>query len=158
MRIGVQLLRGRKEELLPNTSVSEVHAYPLRPPSFEEPLFPTADSKREIAEHLLKAPWLTRASQLEGRIGEAVHAREEPVKLRDRRGRVELVRTRSGKRCRWKRSVVVRVLDRWREICNWWDEERYTDRLIFRVLLTGGAVVDLARERTGEWLLVGVVD
>lgn len=158
MRIGVQLLRGRKEELLPNTSVSEVHAYPLRPPSFEEPLFPTADSKREIVEHLLKAPWLTRASQLEGRIGEAVHAREEPVKLRDRRGRVELVRTRSGKSCRWKRSVVVRVLDRWREICNWWDEERYTDRFIFRVLLTGGAVVDLARERSGEWLLVGVVD
>jgi hypothetical protein len=158
LRIGVQLLHGRKEELLPNTSVSEVHAYPLRPPSFEEPLFPTADSKREIAEHLLKAPWLTRASQLEGCIGEAVHAREEPVKLRGRRGRVELVRTRSGKRCRWKRSVVVRVLDRWREISNWWDEERYTDRFIFRVLLTGGAVVDLARERSGEWLLVGVVD
>jgi P2-related tail formation protein len=54
--------------------------------------------------------------------------------------------------------VVVRVLDRWREISNWWDEERYTDRFIFRVLLTGGAVVDLARERSGEWLLVGVVD
>jgi hypothetical protein len=71
---------------------------------------------------------------------------------------VELVRTRSGKRCRWKRSVVVRVLDRWREISNWWDEERYTDRFVFRVLLTGGAVVDLARERSGEWLLVGVVD
>jgi hypothetical protein len=154
----VQLLYGRKEEPLPHTSVSEVHAYPVRPPNFEEPLFPTADSKRAIVEHLLKAPWLTRASQLEGRIGEAVHASEEPVKLKGRRGRVELVRTRSGKRCRWRRRMVVKVLDRWREICNWWDEEHYTDRFVFRVLLSGGAVVDLARERSGEWLLVGVVD
>jgi hypothetical protein len=154
----VRLLCRRKEELLPNTNVSEVHAYPLRPPNFEEPLFPTADSKRAIVEHLLMAPWLTRASQLEGHTGEAVHAPEEPVKLRGRRGRVELVRTRSGKRCRWRRRMVVRILDRWREICNWWDEERYTDRFVFRVLLSGGAVVDLARERSGEWLLVGIVD
>ena len=67
---------------MPNTNVSEVHAYPLRPPNFEEPLFPTADSKRAIVEHLLMAPWLTRASQLEGHTGEAVHAPEGPVKLR----------------------------------------------------------------------------
>lgn len=106
---------------MPNTNVSEVHAYPLRPPNFEEPLFPTADSKRAIVEHLLMAPWLTRASQLEGHTGEAVHAPEEPVKLRGRRGRVDLVRTRRGKRCRWRRRMVVRILDRWREICNWWD-------------------------------------
>jgi hypothetical protein len=154
----MQLLCGRKEELLANTSVSEVHAYPLRSPNFEEPLFPTADSKRAIVEHLLKAPWLTRASQLEGRAGEAVHAPEELVKLRSRRGQVELVRSRSGKRCRWRRRMVVRVLDHWREVCNWWDEERCTDRFVFRILLSGGAVVDLARERSGEWLLVGVVD
>jgi hypothetical protein len=33
------------------------------------------------------------------------------------------------------------------------------DRLVFRVLLSGGAVVDLALERaSGEWLLVGMVD
>jgi hypothetical protein len=143
---------------LPNTNVSEIHAYPLRPPNFEEPLFPTADSNRAIMEHLLKAPWLTRASQLEGRIGEAVHAPEEPVKLRGCNNRVELVRTRSGKRCRWRRRMVVRILGRWRVSCNWWDEERYTDRFVFRVLLSGGAVVDLARERSGEWLIVGIVD
>jgi hypothetical protein len=143
---------------LPNPNVSEIHAYPLRPPNFEEPLFPTADSKRAIVEHLLKAPWLTRASQLEGRLGEAVHAPEEPVKLRGCNNRVELVRTHRGKRCRWRRRMVVRILGRWREICNWWDEERYTDRFVFRVLLSGGAVVDLARERSGEWLIVGIVD
>ena len=141
-----------------NISVSEVHVYPLRPPNFEEPLFPTADSKKAVVEHLLRAPWLTRASQMEGHIGEAVHVSEEPVRLGGCRDLVELVRTRSGKRCHWRRRVVVRILDRWREICNWWDEERYTDRFVFRVLLSGGAVVDLARERSGEWLLVGVVD
>ncbi len=54
--------------------------------------------------------------------------------------------------------MVVRILDRWREVRDWWDEERYTDRFVFRVLLSGGSVVDLARERSGEWLLVGVVD
>jgi hypothetical protein len=33
------------------------------------------------------------------------------------------------------------------------------DRLVFRVLLAGGAVVDLALDRASrEWLLVGVVD
>jgi hypothetical protein len=32
------------------------------------------------------------------------------------------------------------------------------DRVIFRVLLSGGAVVDLARKRSGGWFLVGIVD
>jgi hypothetical protein len=33
------------------------------------------------------------------------------------------------------------------------------DRLVFRVLLAGGSVVDLALEgTTGEWLVAGVVD
>jgi hypothetical protein len=54
---------------------------------------------------------------------------------------------------------VVRVLERWREIGPWWDAERRVDRLVFRVLLAGGAVVDLALEgTTGEWLVAGVVD
>jgi hypothetical protein len=53
---------------------------------------------------------------------------------------------------------VAEVLDRWREIGEWWDENRHRDRLVFRVLLCGGAVVDLARERSGGWLLIGVVD
>jgi hypothetical protein len=54
---------------------------------------------------------------------------------------------------------VVRVLERWREIGSWWEAEGGVDRLVFRVLLAGGPVVDLALERTsGEWLLVGVVD
>lgn len=140
--------------------VSEIHAYPSRPEGFEEPLFPTADSKREIAEHLLKAPWLSRASELEGRTGGAAHALEEPVELRSSFGRVEVVRLVGSRRCRpsCRRRRVEKVLDRWRQVGGWWDAGRHVDRVVFRVLLSGGAVVDLARERSGDWLLVGVVD
>ena len=37
-------------------SVSQIHSYPLRPEGFEEPLFPTLESRRAVAEHLLQAP------------------------------------------------------------------------------------------------------
>ena len=140
--------------------VSEIHAYPSRPEGFEEPLFPTAESNRKITEHLLEAPWLSRASELEGRIGGAAHALEEPVELRNSPGRVEIMRFFEGRRCRssWKRQRIEKVLDRWREVGKWWNAGRHVDRVVFRVLLSGGAVVDLAKERSGGWLLVGVVD
>ena len=87
--------------------------------------------------------------------GEAAHALEEPVNLRVSQGRAEVVRARTG-RC--PRRRVLRILERWREVEEWWDDERCKDRFIFRVLLSGGVVVDLAREKSGGWLLVGVVD
>jgi hypothetical protein len=141
--------------------VAEIHAYPLRPEGLEEPLFPTTESNREIAEHLLEASWLSRASELEGRTGGDAHSLEEPVEVRNPPVRVEVVRRGEAKRrCRssWRRRRVVRVLDRWRRISGWWDADHHVDRMVFRVLLSGGAVVDLAREHTGGWLLVGVVD
>jgi hypothetical protein len=140
--------------------VSEIHAYPSRPEGFEEPLFPTAESNRKIAEHLLQAPWLFRASELEGRAGGAAHALEEPVELRSPPGRVEIVRLVGSRRCRysWRRRSVEKILDRWRRVDGWWDADRRVDRVVFRVLLSGGTVVDLARERSGGWLLVGVID
>jgi hypothetical protein len=140
--------------------VSEIHAYPLRPEDFKEPLFPTADSKRAIMEHLLAAPWVSRASELEGRTGGTAHALEETVELKKAYGRVEVARLVQGRRCHssWKRQRVDKVLDRWRWVAGWWDDGRRVDRVVFRVLLSGGAVVDLARERSGGWLLVGVVD
>lgn len=50
---------------------------------------------------------------------------------------------------------MVEVLDRWREGGG-------VNRVIFRALLSGGVVADLARERgtgsAGGWLLVGVAD
>jgi hypothetical protein len=141
--------------------ITEIHTYPLMPEGFEEPLFPTAESNRKIAEHLLEAPWLFRASELEGRTGGAAHALEEPVELRKSRGRTEIVRLAGGRRrCHlsWRKRRVEKVLDRWRRIGGWWDADRRVDRVVFRVLLSGGVVVDLARECSGDWLVVGVVD
>ena len=143
------------------TSVSEIHGYPLRPEGFEEPLFPSRESKLAVGEHLLKAPWLSRASE----VAEPARA-GEPVEVRRRRGRVEVSWAPStgcrGRRrrheYRWRR--VVEVLDRWREVRGWWGEGG-VDRRVYRVLLAGGVVVDLTREhRDGseEWLLVGVAD
>ena len=143
---------------MPGTSVAEIHAYPLRPRGFEEPLFPTAQSKRAVLEHLLEAPWLTRASELEGRTGEAAHALREPVELIRCPERIELLWLRDGRRCSRRKRRVIEILDRWREVGWWWDKDRHKDRLVFRVLLSSDAVVDVVRERSGGWFLVGVVD
>lgn len=139
-------------------TVSEIHRYPLRPPGFVEPLFETAESRREVVEHLLGASWLCRASELSEEAGTAAHARGEPVELRRRAGVVEIVRPWDGRReLRWERRRVVEVVARWREVRRWWAEDG-VDRLLFRVSVAGSAVVDLARERSGGWLLVSVVD
>jgi hypothetical protein len=135
-------------------SVSEIHCYPLRPGGFEEPLFPTRESRRRVLDHLLRAPWLSLASEMEGGCGQAAHARREPVELENRHGRVRVAR---ASRCRKKRHIVE-VLGRWREVRAWWDETRAKDRSLVRVLLSDGSIVDLARENEGEWFLVGVTD
>ncbi|CAA9400492.1 MAG: hypothetical protein AVDCRST_MAG01-01-1048 [uncultured Rubrobacteraceae bacterium] len=139
------------------TSVAEIHAYPAKPEGFEEPLFPTCESRRAVAEHLLRAPWLGRASELEGGSGGSARIAREPVQLQGVPGRVGISWS-SGRRRRAKRRLVVRELARWREVAAWWDEGRSTDRSVHRVLLSCGAVVDLARESPGGWFLVGVVD
>jgi hypothetical protein len=138
-------------------SVSEIHSYPLRPDGFEEPLFPTGEWRLAVGDHLLRAPWLSRASEIESRGGQAAHARLEPVELEKRQGRMTVAWTSGRRRCP-KRRHVVEVLGRWREIRAWWDETKATDRNLVRVLLSDGVVVDLARERSGEWSLVGVPD
>ncbi len=141
------------------TTVSEIHRYPHRPPGFEEPLFPTLESRRAVAEHLARAPWLSRASELSGGTGLATRRFEEPAHvLRRADGRAYLVR-RCGKGRHTRKRRVAQVLERWREVACWWEPERRVDRLVFRVLLAGGAVVDVALERaSGEWLVAGVVD
>ena len=137
-------------------SVSEIHRYPLRPEGFEEPLFSTRESRRAVGDHLLRASWLSRASEVESRGGQAAHTGREPVEVENRHGRVRISWSSGRRRCRKERRIVE-VLGRWREVRAWWDEERATDRSVVRVLLSGGAVVDLAQER-GSWFLVGVAD
>ena len=138
-------------------SVTEIHRYPLRPEGFEEPLFPTRESRRAVLDHLLRASWLSLASELESRGGQAAHAGREPVEVEGRGGRVRISWSSGRGRCRRERRIVE-VLGRWREVRAWWDEERATDRSLFRVLLSDGSVVDLARENCGGWFLVGTLD
>ena len=139
------------------TSVAEIHAYPLKPEGFEEPLFPTRESRRAVADHLLAAPWLSRASSLVRGSGGSARAVREPVGFGGAAGRVGISWSSGRRRCA-KRRLVVRELARWREVSGWWDEGRSVDRSVFRVLLSCGSVVDLARENPGGWFLVGVVD
>lgn len=149
-------------------TTAEIHAYPTRPEGYFEPLFPTAQSRRQIAMHLLEAPWLARASELPGRGGGAARAREEPIDLRRRGGCVEVMRSRSKPgSCSWRRCRVVGVIDRWREVGSWWSEDDAVDRRGFRVAVAGcrfgpgrapGAVVDLVLDRNRGWVLSGVVD
>jgi hypothetical protein len=138
-------------------SVSEIHHYPLRPEGFEEPLFSTRESRLAVLDHLLRTPWLSLASEMEERGGQAAHARREPVELENRHGRVRIAWASGRRRCR-KRRHVVEVLGRWREVRAWWDETRAKNRSLARLLLSDGSVVDLARESGGEWFLVGVTD
>jgi len=138
-------------------SVSEIHRYPLRPEGFEEPLFPTRESRLAVLDHLLRSPWLSRASEMEGKGGQAAHARWEPVELENRHGCLRVTRASERRRCR-KQRHIVEVLGRWREVRAWWDEERAKDRSLTRVLLSDGGVVDLAQEDEEKWFLVGVTD
>ncbi len=153
-------------------TVSQIHEYPLRPEGFEEPLFVTPESRKEIAEHLARSPWLWRASELlpeagtspAGRsaAGRCAHYRTEAVEVcvevcRGHRAFLGRGRGRGSRRAPVKRPVV-RVLESWREIRGWWCEDG-RDRVLYRVDLVGGGVMDLARDRLcGEWTLVGVVD
>lgn len=140
-------------------SVSDIHGYPLKPEGFEEPLFATAASKRSVMDHLLGSPWLRQASELRRGTGEAAHATRERIELRKLNGQLEIVRPHAlRRRCFWKRRRVLKVLDSWREVKGWWDEDSTTDRTLFRVLHSGGAVIDIAKERSRGWFLVGVVD
>ena len=64
-------------------SVSKIHRYPLRPDDFEEPLFPTRESRLVVLNHLLRASWLSRASEVEGRGGQTARAGREPVEVKN---------------------------------------------------------------------------
>jgi hypothetical protein len=143
-------------------TVSEIHAWPARPEGFAEPLFPTGESKREVMEHLARAPWLARASEVPGgSAGAGAKVLDEPARLtgagRAAGGRGRVLR------CEGRRSLdrrrVVGVVERWREVDSWWEPEGGVDRSVWRVELSGGAVVDLCRDRrTGSWSVVGLVD
>lgn len=93
-------------------TVGEIHAYPLRPAGYAEPLFHTAESRKEILEHLARSGWLGKASELTGR---------------SRRREVSDARP------------VERVLASWREVDRWWEPAGGVDRVCYLVRTTAGA-------------------
>lgn len=144
-----------------NVSVSEIHRYPLAPESAEEPLWTTREWRRSVAEHLAASPWLCRASEIKTRrgSGQTAHAVDEPVYILVRERGAFVVRCDPpGSPCSWRKRRVVGVIDLWREVRSWWSGEDAVDRLVVKVLLAGGHVVDLAKRRPEGWTLVGIAD
>lgn len=145
-------------------STSEIHGHSLRPTGFVEPLFLGREDRKEIVEHLARSDWLEKASRATEPSGRPCHV------YRDQDGEAWLVRPGCGRCGRGRRSRlrgrtrkrrVARVIERWREVRNWWEPEGGTDRLLFRVLLAGrqgGVVADVALDRSYGWSLVRVLD
>ena len=54
------------------------------------------------------------------------------------------------------------LVERWREVRNWWEGAGITDVYVYRFVLVDGSIVDVARDPhvkgVGEWTLVGIVD
>lgn len=98
-------------------TVSEIHAYPLRPEGFEEPLFHTPESRRRILEHLAASEWLCRAS-------EASRPSAPPA---SRKSEIGVSRR--------KRQVLAS----WREVDRWWASDGGVDRMYYLVRCPGGA-------------------
>jgi len=157
------LLRDEEEPL--DASVSEIHRHPLRPPGYAEPLFLGPADKKEIAEHLSKSSgWLGKAAEAERPPAQPCHVLRRPG------GAAYVVRPGLSRRAQrtdrgtpgFAKRRVARVLERWREVRGWWEPGRRVDRLVFRLLLSGDAVVDVALERSGpragEWLWIGTLD
>lgn len=148
-------------------TVSEIHAYPQRPAGFAEPLFWGLENKREVMEHFLAASWVQRASESTSGVGRgsargyAAHAADESAELKRREDGALVLERGCGRRCRnaRRRRTVRRVLGCWREVRGWWEISGGCDLVLYRLLLSDGAVVDVARDLPdGDWKLVGVVD
>ena len=152
-----------------DATVSEIHGHPLRPAGFAEPLFLGRAAKKEIADHLARSSWLGRVGTGISAVGEPEEAGEVCHVLARADGSAHLVRGFAGRPgCRSKRFArgrrrvsrrrVSGVIERWREVRRWWEPERGTDRLCFRLRLSDGAVVDTALDRSGSWSLLRVHD
>lgn len=154
-----------RQTAVSTASVSEIHRYPLKPSGVEEPLWMTPEWRRTVLDHLCESSWLCRASEISVRDGttDTPHRLSEEVYILRRSSGISVVRcgrsprASSASRSFWRRKLILEVVDLWREVRAWWCGEA-VDRLVVRVLLTGGAVVDLARYEEDEWRLVGIVD
>lgn len=98
-----------------DATVSEIHAYPLRPAGFAEPLFHTRQSRRLILQHLANSNWLFRAS--------------EAPRPAERKPDRALCPAASGAMA----SDEYRVIASWREVDRWWEPDGGVDVIWRRV-------------------------
>lgn len=91
-----------------DATVTEIHDHPLRPAGFEEPLFLTRESRKQILEHLSEASWLSRASLA------------PPSTMREGR----------------ESGSSGRVITSWREVDRWWEPDGGIDA-VWRLLECG---------------------
>jgi hypothetical protein len=104
-------------------TASEIHAYPLRPDGYAEPLFHSRRSRQEILEHFARSGWLSRASEAP-RTPE-VCSLAEPT-------RVSAATSSTG-------PVGVeasRVIASWREVDRWWEPGGGVD-VVWRLVESG---------------------
>ncbi len=121
--------------------------------------FGQRESNRAIMDHFLESSWLWWASELDhgASPGEAAHVRQESIGVERLGDGSVLIERGCGRRRR--RRDVRRVLARWREVRGWWQGYGGEDLLLYRLLLSDGAVVDVGRDRrSGRWALIGVID
>lgn len=81
-------------------SVGEIHAYPLRPEGFAEPLFRSQESRKRILEHFAESGWLFRASEA-----------PQPT---------QVLTDDTGKK-------TDRIIASWREVDRWWQHDGGVD-------------------------------
>lgn len=94
-------------------TVSEIHAYPLRPEGFAEPLFHSHKSRQQILDHLARSDWLFRASQ-----ARSPEAPRPPRTLTDDAAK-----------------ETARIIASWREVDRWWQHDGGVD-VIWRLVET----------------------
>jgi hypothetical protein len=99
------------------TTVSEIHAYPLRPEGYAEPLFHDSKSRKEILEHFARSGWLSRASEM--------RSASEPARsysAASSTGRAEV--------------EASQVIASWREVDRWWEPGGGVD-VVWRLVESG---------------------
>ena len=104
--------------------VSEIHAYPPRPVGYEEPLFHTRCSRKEILDHFAESGWLCRASELGPRTVES--------RTVGTRGDIDGRRVAGGHPA-GRVGRMGRVLSSWREVDRWWEANGGVD-VVWRLL------------------------
>ena len=93
-------------------SISEIHAYPLRPEGYAEPLFHDRKSKKQILEHFARSGWLSRASEFKEAPPKEALSKEALSKPASARNPSSAAITG---------TAVSEVLASWREVDRWWE-------------------------------------